>query len=102
MPDVFIDLDEHRRRIIVEPSFPIGVPMYNKIASIHTIHKVKWSNNRLSATYTRGYMPHETLVAVLFALLEELPGEDFKVLIGNEKHEFLVQDARRIAEYMHV
>lgn len=100
MPDVFIDLDDNRQRVIVEPSFTMSVPMYSKIMRIHTIHKVKWSGNRLSAAYTRGYRPHETLAAVLFALLEDLPG-GFDVLIGNEKHEFLVQDAGRIAEYMH-
>lgn len=100
MPDVFIDLDDNRQRVIVEPSFTISVQMYSKIMRIHTIYKVKWSGNRLSAAYTRGYRPHETLAAVLFALLEDLPG-GFDVLIGNEKHEFLVQDAGRIAEYMH-
>lgn len=98
---MYIAVDERKRRIVVEPSFPIAYQMKDRLEKIHTLRgKIKASRNRLVVHYTHGYEPHETLAAVIYSLTRDIPSAIKEVTDRDEAMADLLPQAIEIAELM--
>lgn len=103
MPSMYVAIDDRKRCIVIEPSFPIIYQMGSRLENIHTLRgkiKVNGGLNRLVVHYTYGYEPHETLAAVIHTLTRELPNGACELTANDEDVRDIVRSAGEIADLM--